>query len=249
MKRRKLITSTALATGASLIQTAAGQSSEFKVNAGPTLRKGGVILFQGDSITDAGRSRKEADKANNPAALGRGYPLFAASGLLGTHPGLDLKVFNRGISGHKVPQLQARWQKDTLNLKPAILSILVGVNDIWHKMNGKYDGTVETYRDGLDALIKDTKKHLPNTTVVICEPFALRCGAVKESWFPEFDQRRAAAKEVALKHKTIWVPFQVMFDDAIAAGTEAKYWARDGVHPTFAGHSLMARRWQAEVGL
>lgn len=245
LTRRNLLTASALATGASFLPTTSAQETKHKV----TLKKGDVILFQGDSITDAGRDKKNQDKPNNPGSLGRGYPLYAASNLLGSHPSLDLQVYNRGISGHKVPQLQARWQKDTLDLKPAVLSILIGVNDMWHKMNGKYDGTVETFRDGLDALIKDTRKNLPDTIIVICEPFALRCGAVKDTWFPEFDQRRAAAKEAAQKNNTIWVPFQSMFDEAIAAGSTPQHWAGDGVHPTFAGHSLMAQTWRQVVGI
>lgn len=245
MKRRHLLTTSALATGASFLQSANAQESKDK----PTLGKRDVILFQGDSITDAGRNKKNQGKANNPDSLGRGYPLYIGSDLLGAHPELDLQIFNRGISGHKVPQLQSRWQKDTLDLKPAVLSILIGVNDMWHKMDGKYDGTVDTYRDGLDSLIKDTKKELPKTTIVICEPFALRYGAVKDSWFPEFDKRRAAAQEVAQKHKTLWVPFQSTFDNAIAAGSKPQHWARDGVHPTFSGHSLMAQTWRKIVGI
>jgi len=245
MKRRHLLTSSALATGASFLQTTNAQVKAKK----PSLKKGNVILFQGDSITDAGRDKKNQGKPNDQNALGHGYPLFIGSDLLGAHPGLDLQVYNRGISGHKVPQLQKRWQKDTLDLKPAVLSILIGVNDMWHKMNGQYDGTVETYREGFDALIKDTQKNLPDTTIVICEPFALKCGAVKDSWFPEFDQRRAAAKEVAQKNNTLWVPFQTMFDEAIAAGTKPEHWARDGVHPSFSGHSLIAQTWRKVVGI
>lgn len=245
MKRRHLLTASALATGSSLLQSANAQENKRK----PSLKKGSVILFQGDSITDAGRDKKNQEKANDPGSLGRGYPLYIASDLLGAHPELDLQIFNRGISGHKVPQLEARWKKDTLDLRPSVLSVLIGVNDMWHKMNGKYDGTVDTYRDGLDDLIKNTKRKRPRTTIVICEPFALRCGAVKSSWFPEFDERRAAAKEVAQKHETLWVPFQTIFDNAIDAGTKPQHWARDGVHPTFSGHSLMAQSWRKVVGL
>ena len=243
MKRRHLITSSAFLTGSTLL------SSGQKKTPTPTLKKGDAILFQGDSITDAGRDKKNQDKANDQAPLGRGYPLYIGSDLLGSHPQLDLQIYNRGISGHKVPQLQARWKKDTLDLKPAVLSILIGVNDMWHKMNGKYDGTVQTYLEGFDALIKETQKKLPKTTIVICEPFALKCGAVKNNWFPEMDKRRAAAKEVAQENKTLWVPFQSMFDDAIAAGTKPQHWARDGVHPTFSGHSLMAQTWRKVVGI
>lgn len=247
MKRRHLLTTSALATGASFLQSAQAQGLNKKKET--PLKKGDVILFQGDSITDAGRDKKNQEKANNADSLGGGYPLYIGSDLLGSYPELELQIYNRGISGHKVPQLEARWKKDTLDLKPSVLSILIGVNDMWHKMNGKYDGTVETYRDGLDDLLKDTKRRLRKSTIVICEPFALRCGAVKDSWFPEFDERRAAAKEVAQKHDALWVPFQTVFDDAIAAGTRPTHWARDGVHPTFSGHSLMAQAWREVVGL
>ncbi|YCM42970.1 SGNH/GDSL hydrolase family protein [Verrucomicrobiaceae bacterium 227] len=245
LNRRQLIGTSALAAGASFFNTTSAQAAPVK----HTLKKGDTILFQGDSITDAGRDKKNEQHANNQGALGRGYPLLAGSGILGSHPNLGLQIHNRGISGHKVPDLQKRWQKDTLDLNPAVLSILIGVNDIWHKMNGRYDGTVETYKTGFDALIKQTRKALPKTTIVICEPFVLRCGAVKDSWFPEFDQRRAVAKEVAEANGTLWVPFQTMFDDAVAAGSEPKHWANDGVHPSFEGHSLMAQTWRDVVGI
>jgi lysophospholipase L1-like esterase len=160
-----------------------------------------------------------------------------------------LKIYNRGISGNKVPDLERRWQADTLDLKPALLSILIGVNDIWHKLNGKYDGTPESYRDGFAALLEKTRQALPKLTLVVCEPFVLRCGAVNDKWFPEFEQRRAFAREVADGAGALWVPFQEMFDDAVAAGTAPEFWARDGVHPTVAGHALMARKWRQVVGL
>lgn len=214
-----------------------------------SLSKGDVILFQGDSITDARRDRKAENNANHPGMLGNGYPFLLAGGLLRDHPKLGLRIYNRGISGHKVPDLQARWEKDCLDLKPAVLSILVGVNDIWHKMSGRYDGTVETYRTGFAALLAQTRAALPETKIVICEPFALRCGAVKDSWYPEFDERRAVAAEVARDAGAMWVPFQTMFDEAIAAGTKAEYWAGDGVHPSMAGHALMAQAWRQVVGV
>lgn len=248
INRREMLKSSAVAAGAAATMNATSLDAladDSKV----TLTQGDVVLFQGDSITDAGRNRKTATKANDKSALGRGYPLLIGTQLLDAHPKLDLQVFNRGISGNKVPDLQRRWKKDCLDLNPAVLSILVGVNDIWHKMNGRYDGTVESYRTGFAALLKQTREALPKTTIVICEPFALRCGAVKDSWFPEFDQRRAAAKEVAHEAKAVWVPFQTMFDDAIADGTKPEHWARDGVHPTGAGHELMAKTWREIVGI
>ena len=152
-----------------------------------------------------GKSGAGPGRRAGPASmLGRGYPHHIAAYGLSEHAHLDLKVYNRGISGNKVPDLDARWDKDCIDLKPAVLSILVGVNDIWHKLNGKYDGTVEDYEKGFVALLERTKKALPEVKLVICEPFVLRCGAVSDKWFPEFDQRRAAAKRVSDGAGALW---------------------------------------------
>ena len=245
LNRRQLLQTSAIAAAA-LSSTSSGV---FAAESNARLKEGDVVLFQGDSITDAGRDRKSEGNANHSRGLGTGYPFLIAGGLLQAHAKLGLKVFNRGISGHKVPDLQGRWQKDTLDLKPTVLSILVGVNDIWHKFAGRYDGTVADYGTGFTALLKQTQEALPETTIVVCEPFALRCGAVKDEWFPEFDERRAVAKEVAKAAGTLWVPFQTMFDEAIAAGTTPNYWAGDGVHPSLAGHALMAKTWRQVVGI
>ena len=248
VSRRSMLQSSALAAGvAAALNALPGSARAAASNV--HLKRNDVILFQGDSITDARRNRKTAENANNPSALGDGYPVLIAGGLLRDHAKSQLRIYNRGISGNKVPDLQKRWQADCLDLKPAVLSILIGVNDIWHKLNGRYNGTVEDYRTGFAALLKQTRKALPKTAFVICEPFVLRCGAVKEEWFPEFDKRRAAAKEVADEAGTLWVPFQTMFDEAVAAGTEPAYWAGDGVHPTLAGHALMAETWSKVVGI
>ncbi len=213
--------------------------------------KGEVILFQGDSITDAGRSRDKgkADVANNQPGLGNGYAWLAAGQLLVDRPADGLRIFNRGISGHKVFQLAERWQTDCLDLKPDVLSILIGVNDIWHSLdpNLNYKGTVEIYEHDYHALVERTKKALPKVTLVVCEPFVLRCGAVTDKWFPEFDKYRAAAKRVADKHHATFVPFQAMFDAAIKFAP-SEHWAGDGVHPSAAGAALMAHFWLKAVG-
>ena len=229
-----------------LISTIAARVASATPSPDYQLKQGDKVLFQGDSITDCQRDKKRK-AANDGRAMGRGYPLLIGSDLLRDHPTLGLKFFNRGISGHRVPDLQKRWVKDCIDLKPNMLSILVGVNDIWHKMNGKYDGTTETYRAGFAELLADTKRQLPDCKIVICEPFALRVGAVKDSWYPEFDDRRKVAREVCDEAKALWVPFQSMFDQAIAAGTSAKYWAADGVHPSMAGHALMTATWKKVV--
>jgi len=251
MDRRQLIQFVAgTVAGSSVISTGRFCSASEVSQPKDGIRNGAVVLFQGDSITDAHRDKnKYAKRPNDARALGDGYPFMIASQLLKEYPAKKLKVFNRGISGNRVPNLQKRWQKDCLDMKPDVLSILVGVNDIWHKMNGKYDGTVDDYRTGFTELLTLTKKELPNVQLVICEPFALRCGAVKDAWFPEFDERRLVAAEVSQAAGAIWVPFQKMFDTAIEAGTDPKVWAADGVHPTLAGHSLMSETWRQCVNV
>ncbi|XZE51358.1 SGNH/GDSL hydrolase family protein [Planctomycetaceae bacterium SH139] len=244
MQRRNFLATATAASTALWWEASRTQAAETR-----QLSQGEVILFQGDSITDAGRDRK-AGSANK--GLGKGYPQHIASALQAEHSQLELKIYNRGISGNKVPDLDRRWQADCIDLKPSILSILIGVNDIWHKLNGKYDGTAETYRDGFAALLQQTRKALPEVTLVICEPFVLMSGTVKANeskWFPDFAIRRGYAKTVAEQADAIWVPFQTMFDAAVAAGTDPSTLAGDGVHPTQSGHALMAKTWLETVGI
>ncbi|HEX6963319.1 MAG TPA: SGNH/GDSL hydrolase family protein [Lacipirellula sp.] len=212
------------------------------------IKPGATILFQGDSITDAGRSRDEAATPNAQPALGDGYAWLAAAALLVDRPNDNLKIFNRGISGNKVYQLAERWDAEALELEPDVLSILIGVNDIWHTLNGAYDGTVEKYEADYNSLIKRTKEAIPDVKLVICEPFVLRCGAVNDTWFPEFDKYRAAAKRVAQEAGAVFVPFHKMFERASKIAPPAR-WAKDGVHPSPDGASLMAHLWrQCVVG-
>jgi len=128
-----------------------------------------------------------------------------------------------------------------------VLSILIGVNDIWHKLKGKYDKTVVEYEQEYHALLERTKTALPNVRLVVCEPFVLRCGAVDDQWFPAFEGCREAAKRVSETAEATFVPFQSMFDRAIAFAPP-NHWAGDGVHPTAAGAALMAHCWLRTVG-
>ena len=210
------------------------------------LEKGMTILFQGDSITDAGRQNRQNPNPNEQASMGNGYASMATAALLTSKPDLNLSIYNRGISGNKVHQLDARWQKECLDYQPDVLSILIGVNDIWHGLNGRYDGTVETYENDYRALLQRTRKALPKVKLVICEPFVLRCGAVNDKWFPEFDHYRAAARKVAYEHSAVFVPFQSMFDQALQFAP-ANHWAGDGVHPSSHGAALMADFWLRAV--
>lgn len=210
------------------------------------LHKNNTILFQGDSITDAGRER-ERELPNNPHSFGSGYAFLTASDLLNALPEYNLTIYNRGISGNKVYQLDERWQKDCLDLKPDVLSILIGVNDYWHKRNGEYNGTIEVYENDYRALLHRTKVELPDVKLVICEPFSvLNTSAVDDSWVEPMKEYRAVARKMAEEFGAIWVPFQEVFDEAVKHAP-ATYWTGDGVHPSMAGAQLMAKAWLKSI--
>ena len=208
---------------------------------------GAVVLFQGDSVTDCGRDRAATD-ANTAGALGTGYPLLVASAALATHPDRALKFYNRGVSGNKVPDLQERWTHDTLDLKPDVLSILIGVNDFWHKLSKGYTGTVQDYESQYADLLAQTRQALPRVRLIVLEPFVLRCCAVDEHWFPEFTARQAAAARVASRANATFVPLQAVFDERVRTAPP-QYWASDGVHPTAAGHAVIAEQWRRAAHL
>jgi lysophospholipase L1-like esterase len=222
-----------------------GRAAAQNVGAPKAPEKGSVILFQGDSITDAGR-KKDSLAANDPKGLGNGYAALAAGELLGTYPNAELKVFNRGISGNKIPDLAARWQADCLDLKPNILSILIGVNDLWHTFafGNKYKATVEDYEKGYRDLLEQTLKALPDTRIVICEAFTTRTS----DDFKPLAQYAAASRKLADEFKLTFVPFQSVFDNALKAAP-AEFWLWDGIHPSLSGHALMCQAWREATGI
>lgn len=210
------------------------------------LLKDQTVLFQGDSITDAGRN-KEDMAFNTPRHLGSGYSFLAAAALLKKYSALNLKIYNKGISGNKVYQLAERWDADCIDIKPDVLSILIGVNDIWHKLSGRYDGTVDVYKRDYIALLERTRKALPGVKLIICEPFAVSgVKAVDGTWYPEFNDYRRAAMDVAAQFGAVFIPFQSIFDEA-QKSAPGSYWTGDGVHPSLAGAQLMAEAWLSAI--
>jgi len=208
---------------------------------------GTVILFQGDSITDCGRDRA-AGAPNLAAALGNGYPLLVASHLLARRPDAGYRFFNRGVSGNTVPDCDARWPTDTIALAPDVVSILIGVNDYWHTLNGTYHGTAADYEQQFAALLARTRSALPGVRLVVLEPFALRTGVVTDQWLGPFDERRQIARRVADAAGAVYLPTQDLFD-RLCREAPPSYWTADGVHPTAAGHGAIARMWMEGVGL
>lgn len=210
------------------------------------LEKGDVILFQGDSITDW--RRKAGDTApNSAAALGEGYAMLAAAGLLTENPEKNLQIYNRGVSGNKVYQLAERWDVDCLALKPTVLSILVGVNDFWHTLVNGYTGTLKTYKDDYKALLDRTRQQLPGVRLIIGEPYAVNgVKSVDDKWYPAFDGYRQAAREIAAEFGAVFIPYQEIYDKAQKSAS-GSYWTIDGVHPSVAGAGLMAKAWMEAV--
>lgn len=210
------------------------------------LQKDDIILFQGDSITDAGRKKDNPD-ANNTSAMGNGYAMIASSELLNRYAGKNFKIYNRGISGNKVYQLTERWDKDTVDINPNVLSILIGVNDFWHTLTNGYKGTIKTYNDDFRNLLDQTKQKFPDIKLIIGEPFALTgIKSVNANWYPAFDEYRNASRIIANTYGVVFIPYQNIYDKAqmLAPGV---YWTADGVHPTLAGANLMAHAWLEAV--
>ena len=202
-----------------------------------------IILFQGDSITDAGRDR---NPAGPNTGLGTGYALFIAAQLQADQPRAGLQFYNRGVSGNRIVDLYARIKSDAINLKPNLLSILIGVNDTWHEFGGQNGVDVPKFERVYREFLREMRAALPAIRFVLCEPFVLPCGVVTKDWIAEMDQRRVVVQKLAGEFTATFVPFQKMFDHAVKQAP-SNYWAGDGVHPTPAGHMRMARTWLKEV--
>ena len=222
--------------------------SLFSVHEGEstTPTKGLTIVFQGDSITDGNRTRNQ----DWNHVMGHGYQCLIASRLWFDYPERGFMFYNRGISGNRVTDLEARWQKDTLDLKPDVVSILIGVNDTMAVVNNQNPDSIERFEESYRNILESTKKEFPEVIIVICEPFILPLGWVSkntEVWQTEIKKRQETAKKLANEFNAIFIEFQQPFEDACRKAP-AEYWIWDGVHPMPAGHELMARIWIKKVG-
>jgi lysophospholipase L1-like esterase len=205
------------------------------------------FLFQGDSITDGNRSR---DMDWNHV-LGHGYAYLLAAQLWYEYPTKGFQFFNRGVSGNQVTDLAARWQNDALALKPDLISILIGVNDTLNAVNGNREATVQSFEKNYRDLLKQTRQQLPAVELVICEPFILPVGRVKEKWNDfnrEVSCRQDVAKKMAEEFGAIYLPLQQRFNEAAEKYPPFSYWLWDGVHPMPNGHEMIALDWRRVVG-
>lgn len=200
---------------------------------------GGRILFQGDSITDGNRGRS----ADPNHILGHGYAFIIAARHGAMFPEKKLEFMNRGVSGNTVLDLEKRWQSDTLDLKPDILSILIGVNDNGRKI------PLEQYEQVYDKLIDDARAANPKLKLVLCEPFIVNHRATTPAnGCPNeiLVKRQEIVARLAAKHGAALVHFQKALDDATKRAP-AMHWIWDDIHPTYSGHQILADEWERAV--
>lgn len=211
----------------------------------PRFKKGSRLLFQGDSITDMKWGRKESDRNHY---LGHSYVYLIASRLGVDIPEAQLDVYNRGMSGHKVGDLRERWQKDAIDMRPDLLSILVGVNDVGRNQDPVDVTNWESdYRSLLDA----SRRANPELRIVLLDPFVLASGRLADAdsfrqWRDQIDSLISIVGEIASDYDTVRIRTQEIFD-AAAKAVSPEHWIWDGVHPLPQGHELIARHWIEEV--
>jgi lysophospholipase L1-like esterase len=200
-----------------------------------------VLLFQGDSITDAGRSRMGVGPKTGDD-LGFGYPRLVADQLLVDYQDHHLQFYNRGISGDQIRDMVFRWDQDAIQLQPDLISILIGVNDTWNYIYLGMGSSPDEYRRIYRNLLSETRSKLPNAQFVLCEPFILMTGEVSQDWVEDISIRQAAVKDMASEFEGTFVPFQSALDDAVKQ-IDASQLLDDGVHPTNRGHKVLADCW------
>jgi lysophospholipase L1-like esterase len=203
---------------------------------------GARILFQGDSITDMGRGRTEDPNH----ILGHSYVFLIAAKQGAAFPEQNWIFINRGVGGNTLPDMAARWSTDTLALKPDVLSILIGVNDVGHALRQNQPVAIELYERTYDQLLTETVAALPNVKLVLCEPFFAAGKSTNEhlaEWQAAMQAMRTVVAKLGVKYHAPVVHFQRLFDAACQRAAVG-HWIWDGVHPTYSGHQLMADEWE-----
>lgn len=199
-----------------------------------------VVLFQGDSITDAGRDRQ------SPDGLGNGYAMMAASWFQALYPEKGVRFINRGISGNRAKDLRTRWEKDCLELRPDWVSIMIGINDTWRRYDSNDPTSIEAYASAYRAILEDARTKLA-AKLILLEPFVLPVPDDRKAWREDLDPRIAVVRELAREYQAILVPLDGIMAQA-ATQREPAFWAHDGVHPSPAGHALIAQSWLRAIG-
>lgn len=184
------------------------------------------ILFQGDSITDAGRNREDYHH------LGYGYPKYAAAKLKAKMPSTDFEFIDLGISGHKVEDLKNRWQTDCVDIAPDLMSILIGVNDTWHHADDKSWIPNDVFEADYRYILEEARK-IPNIKIIIMEQFLLPNPAI-EFFREDIDPKIQIVRKLAKEYADAFIPLDGLLA-AYSLGIEDKAsmsGGGDGVHPS-----------------
>lgn len=192
------------------------------------------ILFQGDSVTDAGRDKR------NYHDLGNGYPKYAAELIAKAHPDTDIEFINLGISGNRTDQLFDRLYKDTIAFQPDFVSILIGINDVWHRYGGD---RVATSDEQLELNYRSILKELrakTNAKIMILSPFLLDCDC-RDEIREDLKKAIPIIKRLAEEYADLYVPLNEYFDEAMKTMPEPKYYSKDGVHPNTNGAEFIGK--------
>jgi len=207
-----------------------------------------LILFQGDSVTDCGRT------SNEYLELGFGYANMVASWLTALHPKKQLRFLNRGISGNRVSDLKKRWQEDCIDLRPKVVSILIGINDCWRRYDSNDPTSVDSFETTYRQILTNIKQKL-EAKIIIMEPFLLPVieesegwSAGQDKWREDLDPKIHVVRSLAREFNAEFIPLDGIFARAATIQPMEK-WTLDGVHPTQAGHALIARQWLKAFGV
>lgn len=198
------------------------------------------ILFQGDSITDAGRDKR------NYHNMGNGYPKFASQYIAEAHPELDIEFINFGISGNRTCQLFDRLYKDGIEFQPDIISVLIGINDIWHRYGGERIATTDeqiaaNYRAILERIRRET-----SAKIVMLSPYLLDCDD-KEQMREDLKRVLPIIRKLADEFADVYVPLDEKFEEAIKTQPEPKYYSGDGVHPNQNGAAFIGKLYAEAI--
>ena len=196
------------------------------------------ILFFGDSITDCGRDRDAAP--GEASGWGNGYVHQIAATLGAQDPADEIVFTNKGVGGDRIYDLEKRLQKDVLKLEPDIVSILIGINDVWRR----YDSGVESNLDEFAASYRRVLKKIADdgAQLVLMEPFLLPVPNDRRAWREDLDPKIGIVRDLAREFEATLVPLDGLFA-AASCQRAPEFWLPDGVHPTPAGHALIARAW------
>jgi len=199
------------------------------------IRSGDTVLFQGDSITDAGRDYW------NLGDLGAGYAAMVSEWFYAKHPGADVVFLNRGVSADRIRDLKERWQEDCLDLNPDVVSILVGINDVFGGLFWNEPTSVESFEADYVSILELTRGNL-DAQLVLMEPFLLPFSKDVMPLMDVVDSMVRVVGNLAKEFGAVLVPLGSIFADAVEREVP-EFWSLDGVHPTQAGHELIARSW------